>query len=88
MEKIERDIAVTSKAQQVLNIIWPLIRSQTARIALLFGGVVIGLIFNWSWFVAVGVAPIIVSILPCAVMCALGLCMRPSEKGSYSKNEE
>ena|SRR6516225_11609588 len=33
-----------------------------------------GLALNWSWLVAVGVAPIIVSILPCAVMCALGFC--------------
>jgi hypothetical protein len=33
-----------------------------------------GLALNWSWLVAVGVAPFIVSILPCAAMCALGLC--------------
>jgi hypothetical protein len=30
---------------------------------------------NWSWLVAAGVASIILSVLPCLVMCGLGLCM-------------
>lgn len=34
-----------------------------------------GLALNWSWLVAVGLAPILIGILPCAVMCGLGLCM-------------
>ncbi|RWH81222.1 MAG: hypothetical protein EOQ86_06495 [Mesorhizobium sp.] len=33
------------------------------------------LAFGWSWLVAAGVAPLLLSILPCAAMCALGLCM-------------
>ncbi len=37
--------------------------------------VVAGLGLNWGWLVAIGVAPLIVGILPCAAMCALGLCM-------------
>ena len=35
------------------------------------GGLAAG---GWSWLVAAGVAPIILTILPCAVTCALGLC--------------
>jgi hypothetical protein len=35
----------------------------------------IGLALNWSWLVAIGVAPLLISLAPCAVMCALGLCM-------------
>jgi hypothetical protein len=35
----------------------------------------IGLALNWSWLVAIGVAPLLVALAPCAVMCALGLCM-------------
>ena len=38
--------------------------------------VAIGLAFKWEWLTAVGAAPIILSALPCLVMCALGLCMR------------
>ena len=33
-----------------------------------------GLAFKWDWLVAAGVAPVIVSLLPCAAMCALGFC--------------
>ena len=29
---------------------------------------------NWSWLVAVGVASVLLSLLPCLVMCGLGLC--------------
>ena len=34
-----------------------------------------GLALGWPAVVALGVAPIVLSVLPCAVMCALGLCM-------------
>ena len=35
----------------------------------------LGLASNWSWLVAVGAAPVILAVLPCAGMCAFGLCM-------------
>jgi hypothetical protein len=34
-----------------------------------------GAYFNWGWLVALGLAPLILGVLPCAAMCALGLCM-------------
>lgn len=36
---------------------------------------VAGVALNWSWLVAVGIAPILIGALPCLAMCALGLCM-------------
>ena len=36
---------------------------------------VAGLAFNWAWLVAAGMAPLLLSALPCVAMCALGLCM-------------
>jgi hypothetical protein len=36
--------------------------------------VVIGVALNWGWLVAAGVAPVLVALAPCAIMCALGLC--------------
>ena len=33
-----------------------------------------GLALNWNWLVAVGLAPILLSTLPCLVMCAVGVC--------------
>jgi hypothetical protein len=35
----------------------------------------IGIGFSWSWLVAAGIAPILLSTLPCLIMCGLGLCM-------------
>jgi YHS domain-containing protein len=40
-------------------------------VILIVGGVVL----NWGWLVAAGVAPFLIAFLPCAVMCALGMCM-------------
>ena len=31
--------------------------------------------FGWPWLVAAGLAPLILAVAPCAVMCAAGLCM-------------
>jgi hypothetical protein len=40
------------------------------------GTLAAGLALNWNWLTAVGVAPILLAVAPCAAMCALGLCMR------------
>ena len=34
-----------------------------------------GLLLNWNWLVVIGVAPLLIAVLPCVAMCALGLCM-------------
>jgi len=34
-----------------------------------------GLAWQWSWLVAIGVAPLLLSVAPCAAMCALGVCV-------------
>lgn len=46
-----------------------------------------GLMLNWSWLVAIGVAPVLIAILPCVAMCALGLCMNRGMGGSCSSEE-
>lgn len=33
-----------------------------------------GAALNWGWLIAIGVAPILVSLAPCAAMCAIGAC--------------
>lgn len=37
--------------------------------------IVAGLVLNWGWLAAAGIAPILIGVLPCLAMCALGLCM-------------
>jgi hypothetical protein len=39
-----------------------------------------GAAFNWSWLVAAGVAPVLLSLAPCAIMCTLGLCCMNMKK--------
>ena len=59
-------------------------------IMLVAGAVVVGgAAFGWwPWLVAIGVAPILLAILPCAVMCALGLCMMRMGNGSKSAGSQ
>ena len=44
-----------------------------------------GLYFGgWGWLVAIGAAPIILSTLPCLIMCGLGVCMMCRSNKSQS----
>lgn len=45
-----------------------------------------GLYLGWGWLAAVGIAPVLLSLAPCAAMCALGLCM--SRRGGKSCSSE
>ncbi|WP_137935450.1 hypothetical protein [Mesorhizobium comanense] len=59
----------------------------SGRHGLIAAGVAIavaGLAFNWSWLVAAGIAPVLLSLLPCAAMCTLGLCMNRMRGSSCS----
>ena len=45
------------------------------RLMMAGGAVVIGgMALNWGWLTAIGVAPILLAVTPCGIMCALGLC--------------
>lgn len=47
-----------------------------------------GVALNWSWLVAAGIAPVLISLLPCAAMCALGLCMKGMGGSSSCSKQE
>jgi YHS domain-containing protein len=47
-------------------------------VILMIGGVAL----NWGWLVAAGLAPFLIAFLPCAVMCALGMCMHKTAGGN------
>ena len=49
-------------------------------ISLALAGGTGALILGWDWVVAAGLASIILALVPCLVMCALGLCMRHQKK--------
>lgn len=50
------------------------------------GGLAVGGVFlGWDWLVAAGLAPILLSVLPCVAVCAVaGVCM--SRTGSKSRS--
>ena len=53
------------------------------------GGIVVigGLAFNWGWLTAIGVAPILLAVAACGIMCAQGLCaMGMQKKPAVPKN--
>ena len=58
----------------------PSIVSRLGQHRWLVGGVAFALLatgfaWQWSWLVAIGVAPLLITATPCVAMCALGLCM-------------
>lgn len=58
----------------------PTILKWLSRRRLLFGGfslalISAGLAWQWSWLVAIGVAPLLITTAPCLAMCTLGLCV-------------
>ena len=71
-----------------MNAAWPYLGGQRGLIFLAIGIAVAGAALNWSWLVAAGVAPILLAILPCAAMCALGLCMNKAGSNSCSTGEK
>lgn len=44
------------------------------------------MVLNWGWLVAVGIAPLLLALAPCAAMCALGLCA--NKLGARAKGSE
>lgn len=89
-------------ATSPLTILRPLAALGSGRHRFVFGALVFGVItavaaWQWSWLVAIGVAPLLLSVAPCAAMCGLGLCMHrmggrtcsmPSEKPSVKETLE
>ena len=59
-------------------------RSRLGLLSLAGVAIVAGLGLNWSWLVAAGVAPLLLSALPCVAMCALGLCMTQMTRNQAS----
>jgi hypothetical protein len=55
---------------------------------IVLGGLVIAadLALNWSWLAAIGLAPLLLTALPCMVMCAVGICMMPKTEKSIESN--
>jgi hypothetical protein len=60
--------------QLILGVPRSFARDRRVLIAAGVLALVLGAAFNWSWLIAVGVAPVLLAVLPCAAMCAVGVC--------------
>jgi hypothetical protein len=68
--------AVTSRGRDVPSAARYYLGNRWALLGLGSLAVIAGLSFGgWGWLVAAGFAPVILSTLPCLLMCAFGVCM-------------
>ena len=76
--------AKPSLAQDWLYVLRYWLRGRRGLLILVAVVVVMGGALNWSWLVAAGIAPLLLTALPCVAMCGLGLCMNRMAGGSCS----
>ncbi len=69
------EVAETPLSRDILFALRYYLGGRRGVIALAAVGLVAGLALNWSWLVTAGMAPLLLTALPCLVMCAFGLCM-------------
>ena len=72
--------APRSLAQDMLSAARYYLTNRFAMFAIAAVAIGLALKFNWGWLVAAGIAPILLTLAPCAAMCALGLCMGGGKK--------
>lgn len=72
----------TSLGSDILYAVRYYLSGRRGLVAVAAIAAIAGLTLNWSWLVAAGIAPILIALAPCAVMCALGLCMTRMNGGS------
>ncbi len=60
---------------QSVQFIYSLVTGWSGLVVIITGAVIIGIYTNWAWLVAIGLAPVVLSVLPCLIMCAFGVCV-------------
>ena len=48
----------------------------------------LGAYSSWGWLVAIGVAPLLLAVAPCAAMCALGMCTMGMKSKTVAPTEK
>ncbi|SRR5216683_674967 len=74
----------TSLTHDLLDAARPYLPSRRGLFVLAGIMAIAALSLSWSWLAAMGVASLLLTALPCLVMCALGLCMNRIGGGSCS----
>jgi hypothetical protein len=74
--------ADTSLAGDLQRAVRHYVSRRPALVILAIIAIAAGVVLNWSWLVAAGIAPVLLTALPCLVMCGLGLCMHNVNRSS------
>lgn len=64
-----------SLTQMMVDLLRHYLGGRRGLIVLALAAAGAGLFLGLGWLAAVGIAPLLVALAPCAAMCALGLCM-------------
>lgn len=75
MKDVQHTAPAVSAAQRTVNALWPVVAGRRGMLLLGLAAVGGGLAINWKAVVALGLAPLLLGVLPCIAMCALGMCM-------------
>jgi hypothetical protein len=84
----KRSEVETTLTQDVRALLRYWLRGWRGLTVLGLAGVTLGLWLGWSSLVAAGLAPLLLGVLPCIAMCALGLCMRHGGGSSCDSHDE
>ena len=69
------EAADTSLGRDLVRAVRYYLGSRRGLLVLALLAVAAGVAWNWNWLVATGIAPILLTVLPCLVMCGAGLSM-------------
>ncbi len=78
--------ASPSPARDLLDAARHYLGGRRALVILAIGALIGGIALNWNWLVAAGIAPLLLTVLPCLVMCGFGLCMNKLIGGSCASD--
>jgi len=81
-------VSQASLGQDWLSLLRYWLRNRRVLVAIALAVVIGGAVLNWSWLVAIGLAPILLAMAPCAVMCAVGACSMRKGKGESADGKD
>jgi type III secretory pathway component EscV len=71
---MNNSVSATSLSADIVSYVRHQLRGRRGLIVAAVALAVPALWLGWPWLVAAGLAPLLIAIAPCAIMCALGLC--------------
>ncbi len=85
---VERGGDAGAVLASVARLLRGLLRSRLGLILTAAVIVTAGLALGWEWLSAAGALPLLLSVLPCVAMCALGLCMMKGSNGKSCSSQQ